>query len=1191
MELTIPTSIPNLGGSTRTAPTENITTITALAFDRDQELIKVTTANVTPTDGTSGTMTIKVPVRTRRIHFIAKNGGEFTDITNDDYGESEYDLLHDLISTELHYWAKLDFDNAEDMQSLTDELAETPNKEGKLTLIRNMAKITLTTDNPDDHIAGFLNYNTNGTIVPYKDGEFGYQTATNHDLPAHFDIASDKTEDRNLGKEHYVFEEFNDTINNNTDLVYAICKIESKYYKIAFKSSTNYYYLIRNQWYNITIAEALDPNKGKDSYTDAVENGQPINDTTNQQVYVDFVTDEETTFFIEKTSEGDTRISMFLHETGKITAKIPNGITTLQIGYKSTYFNKGGLSVSGATKVGETEEQGNIYIDTYDVTDVSEIEVSISLIDGEDAISGVEIQFQGLGDWKQSNDKLIIDVMKRDVLTVSPTTVKLLKDAGSSFTVDVTIPRYAENVGYFNLLVGDAHGKYTITPPDDLELEDGHYAMEDGRVYTFTFTLNEDGNVGDEHAISFDLYTQYHHLIGTTTVTLVEEEVVKAITAASSATSLNYASSSVEDLWVNVTVPKEVSKLTFSSSHFTIMAMGDELTATDGGYTVTHADDATETITSVRIRLNDGVSGTAQFTFGGVSDKSNVTVQSDTENIQLYSAESTNVRWQGNVPLNSADYTTIVPLKYEWFESIAAGSQLFLEFNVTGGDTSWLEVFEIRGDTESDWNNPVLGFADLNNGRYTATGNGNYTLSLTITDAVLSTIAANYRDNFLGEGTIAMAIRGEGITLTKVGIGQVQTVALSASADRTSLYYSKNAVSDLIVYVTIPAGVTTLNFESEYFDVVSVSGRQQNSEDESTRYIIDTDPYTVNHRGETSLEGLYFRLRLKEGKKQPTSDAGFTFSGTGSGVIVTPAEVSGITLEQDSSSDEYVRWQGDVLLEWNNEGHVTQIPLPYSWFEGLSERSTLKVEYETTDNNGGNAVIQFTEVKGDSWTDSPYDFADLKENDGEDAGVNLSKDTQSGSIYDREGVIELELTQTILNKMDENKTEFEGMTDIVMAIQGGNVRLKRISVIPASAQGGGGSNNSGTEVLLSQQHTFTTESNGYWTYLSFDRSFPIGTTITLTFSKGGGIKLCDNSNNNLYVPEFVNQFTHGTNYDLWMNIPNGDLVLNITTDIILYQKGNDSDLGTNLSGSLNGLIIESGETVLDRVTVTYPQQQ
>jgi hypothetical protein len=116
VELTIQTNIPSLGGSTRTAPTEeNITSITALAFDSDHELIKVVTIKdetISPsaTPSTSGTYTVKVPVRTRRIHFIAKNAdangdAEFTEIKNDDYGKSDVALLKDRLTTDLHYWA------------------------------------------------------------------------------------------------------------------------------------------------------------------------------------------------------------------------------------------------------------------------------------------------------------------------------------------------------------------------------------------------------------------------------------------------------------------------------------------------------------------------------------------------------------------------------------------------------------------------------------------------------------------------------------------------------------------------------------------------------------------------------------------------------------------------------------------------------------------------------------------------------------------------------------------------------------------------------------------------------------------------------------------------------------------------------------------------------------------------------
>ena len=98
VELTIQTNIPNLGGSTRTALTENITSITALAFDSDYELVKVVkaTLNRDETNGennsTTGTMTIKVPVRTRRIHFIAQNNYEFSRITDADYGRTDIDL-------------------------------------------------------------------------------------------------------------------------------------------------------------------------------------------------------------------------------------------------------------------------------------------------------------------------------------------------------------------------------------------------------------------------------------------------------------------------------------------------------------------------------------------------------------------------------------------------------------------------------------------------------------------------------------------------------------------------------------------------------------------------------------------------------------------------------------------------------------------------------------------------------------------------------------------------------------------------------------------------------------------------------------------------------------------------------------------------------------------------------------------
>ena len=113
----------------------------------------------------------------------------------------------------------------------------------------------------------------------------------------------------------------------------------------------------------------------------------------------------------------------------------------------------------------------------------------------------------------------------------------------------------------------------------------------------------------------------------------------------------------------------------------------------------------------------------------------------------------------------------------------------------------------------------------------------------------------------------------------------------------------------------------------------------------------------------------------------------------------------------------------------------------------------LRVEYETTDNNGGNALIQFAEVDGE-WnkpTEDSYYFEELNENmnDGGKMGLNLSNKSYT-DIYTN-NYIELNITQAVLDniiKMNNRNITLLGESNVVMAIQGGNARLKKISVIP-----------------------------------------------------------------------------------------------------------------------------------------------
>ena len=548
IELTINTLLPDGGISTRTAPTENITSITALAFDRNHELIKVQTSEVvqSTTTNTTGTFKVTVPQRTRRIHFIAKNNGEFTEITESDYGKTDVGLLvnrissiqnsqdADGISNALHYWQMLDFDSAEDLKDLSDELQALDKKTDdgyQLPLIRNMAKITLNLQNGmTGHIAGILNYNTTGTIVPYlKDGNnytFGYQTKTNHELPSTFVITSDVSNCSELGTVHYLFEEYDDV----GDLIYVMCYIDNDgesgnedtghFYKVALVKPTftgvedKYYYVIRNQAYNINIVGKLDVTLGKTDYSDAVQNGKPINDSEKEQVHLDFEPDE---------------VYMYIGESGTVTVKIPEGITDLQIGFPSERFDADGViakNTAGNNLENSIKTNGNIHISTYDVTGLSEIVLSMNLKSSiQDAISGMELQFIGSGEDKIVNDKLVVHVLKRDALNVTPTAVEIPRTKRNSFSVNVIIPSFDNYDGAYELTVNDKDKKYNITAPGTLVLQDTVYNVEKGQTYTFAFELREDGTAGDKHTIDFHLDTDYHDYDATTIVTLIDNVV------------------------------------------------------------------------------------------------------------------------------------------------------------------------------------------------------------------------------------------------------------------------------------------------------------------------------------------------------------------------------------------------------------------------------------------------------------------------------------------------------------------------------------------------------------------------------------------------------------------------------------------------------------------------------------------
>lgn len=297
VELSIRTQVPEMEVGSR-AVTERISAITAFAFSDESVLIKKVDATLTTSSDTTGTLKIKVPKRTRSIHFVAKNGDDY-DAGNYTLGTTTLqDLLLNKTTTELHYWGMLTF---------ADENALKANNLS-LTLYRNMAKVVLELgEGLTGTIAGFLNYNGNGTLIPHDaNGTLGYQ-ANAVTLPEDKGVASHDSP-QGLGTECFLSEHANDESNR----LYAICYIGGKYYKIAFSNSSGVFFpLVRNHLYRIVINQI---SGGSDSYGEA-KDADPINGNVREET-------------LNVTS---VPLTSYKGKTTQVTVTIPDGVTSLRV--------------------------------------------------------------------------------------------------------------------------------------------------------------------------------------------------------------------------------------------------------------------------------------------------------------------------------------------------------------------------------------------------------------------------------------------------------------------------------------------------------------------------------------------------------------------------------------------------------------------------------------------------------------------------------------------------------------------------------------------------------------------------------------------------------------------------------------------------------------------------------------------
>lgn len=233
---------------------DNLTSVWALVF-RDGKLVsKTEVSTLIPSTSTTGTFNLSRPKVDDVIHFL---GNVPNDVTLPDVGDDESALCN--LETDdrenLSYWGKATYNGGD----IT------------VNLYRHLAKIEIAPDPnectfPEDQlfIAGLVNANQTGALIPNEEGYFNFDCSENdyYTLPKNPDplYATPLLSNYNTKMDNfvYVFEHDNNNPEtpNTNEALYVICKIGESYYKVALVNKEGEPYdIIRNHKYTIYVQD------------------------------------------------------------------------------------------------------------------------------------------------------------------------------------------------------------------------------------------------------------------------------------------------------------------------------------------------------------------------------------------------------------------------------------------------------------------------------------------------------------------------------------------------------------------------------------------------------------------------------------------------------------------------------------------------------------------------------------------------------------------------------------------------------------------------------------------------------------------------------------------------------------------------------------------------------------------------
>lgn len=395
---------------------------------------------------------------------------------------------------------------------------------------------------------------------------------------------------------------------------------------------------------------------------------------------------------------------------------------------------------------------------------------------------------------------------------------------------------------------------------DNPETEEGLYVICKIGKYYYKVALTSDG-VNPYDIIRNHKYTIYVHDLDegartyadALTAKPINLEVVEytdvTLTLTPKASTLYYNSTSEEAVTVTVGgIDSAVETLTFTAPGFTILSDY----ATDEGNGVFRITNRTKDAINFTLTLTDpnqtgagavSVTAAGKYVNGGSSDAAETTITLS----ERAANSGETIMWQGAVEMhnNSSDGTTHagkVLIPYSFFfdadgtQKILADSKISLEYNETG----YIQTYLFKDGEASIWNISE-------------------STELTLTQELLNKIKESHTTVW-GVDAAFVFEGGNGAVLNKVTLIPAKE-SITATADKTQLYYDSDEPQVVTVNVTVPNGVSAITIGgAENFTIANTAGDGML---DGTTYTLGNDrtatfKFTLNAQNVTSQQTITF---------------------------------------------------------------------------------------------------------------------------------------------------------------------------------------------------------------------------------------------------------------------------------------------------------------------------------------------